>query len=231
MSGIVVVVLFLVSLWNLSPTQQLVFRGQLFGILKSCIPNSSIFTQMNILDGSFGRVSIDHDNEYRSFWWGGKNTRVAFVHRFYAPIHSLRCIAVPSMYILPSNIWWCALLPTAFCPCLHNHSNIFGSETIIGIRCNSFEKSLFLNCKNKAMYFFTIMIWVIFENYIPIPIYTSYSAFWSPFSMRNQRNLGKIGENLSSPSFLLPLCSFACWCDITFFSEAGMYYVCRYLVG
>ena len=53
-----------------------------------------------------------------------------------------------------------------------------------------------------------------------------YSAFWSPFSMRNQRNLGKIGENLSSPSFLLPLCSFACWCDITFFSEAGMYYVC-----
>lgn len=101
LSGIVVVVLFLVSLslslWNLSPTQQLVFRGQLFGILKSCIPNSSIFTQMNILDGSFGRVSIDHDNEYRSFWWGGKNTRVAFVHRFYAPIHSLRCIAVPSI--------------------------------------------------------------------------------------------------------------------------------------
>ena len=109
--------------------------------------------------------------------------------------------------------------------------NIFGSETIIGIRCNSYEKSLFLNCKNKAMYLFTIMIWVIFETYKPIPIYTSYSAFWSPFSMRNQRNLGKIGENLSSPSFLLPLCSFACWCDITFFSEAGMYYVCRYLVG
>ena len=80
----------------------------------------------------------------------------------------------------------------------------------------------------KIKLFFTIMIWVIFEieNYIPTPIYTSYSAFWSPFSMRNQRNLGKIGENLSSPSFLLPLCSFACWCDITFFSEAGMYYVC-----
>ena len=88
---------FVSPLSQISQTQQLVFRGQLFGILKSCIPNSSIFTQMNILDGSFGRVSIDHDNEYRSFWWGGKNTRVAFVHRFYAPIHSLRCIAVPSI--------------------------------------------------------------------------------------------------------------------------------------
>ena len=83
---------FVSRLSQISPTQQLVFRGQLFGILKSCVPNSSIFTQMNILDGSFGRVSIDHDNEYR-----GKNTRVAFVHRFYAPIHSLRCIAVPSI--------------------------------------------------------------------------------------------------------------------------------------
>ena len=148
---------------------------------------------MNILDGSFGRVSIDHDNEYRSFWWGGKNTRVAFVHRFYAPIHSLRCIAVPSMYILPSNIWWCALLPTAFCPCLHNHSNIFGSETIIGIRCNSFEKSLFLNCKNKAIF---LQSW--YELYLKTIYPFQYTQvtvlFGPPFPWEIREILGKLGK-------------------------------------
>ena len=147
---------------------------------------------MNILDGSFGRVSIDHDNEYRSFWWGGKNTRVAFVHRFYAPIHSLRCIAVPSIScpLTSDDVPYSLHFALAYKITVHN---IFGSETIIGIRCNSYEKSLFLNCKNKAIF---LQSW--YELYLKTIYPFQYTQvtvlFGPPFPWEIREILGKLGK-------------------------------------
>ena len=71
--------------------------------------------------------------------------------------------------------------------------NIFGSETIIGIRCNSSEKSLCLNCKNKAIW---LQSW--YELYLK-PInpfqYTQVTVlFGPPFPWEIREILGKLGK-------------------------------------